>query len=57
MKKTRKILYSLLACLLVVLALPMTASAAAKAPSCAKKQTIEFEKQGHMTPTMGIRVY
>lgn len=42
MKKTRNILLSLLACLLVILAVPTAVSAAAKAPQCPKKQTLEF---------------
>ena len=53
MKRTKNILCSLLACLLVILAVPTAVSAAAKKPSCAKKQTVEFEKQGHLTPKMG----
>ena len=42
MKKTRNILVSLLACLFVILAVPAAVSAAAKAPQCPKKQTLEF---------------
>ena len=42
MKKTRNILVSLLACLFVILAVPTAVSAAAKAPQCPKKQTLEF---------------
>ena len=42
MKKTRNILVSLLTCLFVILAVPATVSAAAKAPQCPKKQTLEF---------------
>ena len=42
MKKTRNILVSLLACLFVILAAPTAVSAAAKAPQCPKKQTMEF---------------
>ena len=41
-KKTRNILVSLLACLFVILAVPAAVSAAAKAPQCPKKQTLEF---------------
>ena len=42
MKKTRNILVSLLTCLFVILAVPAAVSAAAKAPQCPKKQTLEF---------------
>ena len=42
MKKTRNILVSLLACLFVILAVPTAVNAAAKAPQCPKKQTLEF---------------
>ena len=42
MKKTRNILVNLLTCLFVILAVPATVSAAAKAPQCPKKQTLEF---------------
>ena len=42
MKKKRNILVSLLACLFVILAVPAAVSAAAKAPQCPKKQTLEF---------------
>ena len=56
MKKTRNILVSLLACLFVILAVPATVSAAAKAPQCPKKQTLEFYCayiNGNEQPTEG----
>lgn len=56
MKKTRNILVSLLACLFVILAVPTAVSAAAKAPQCPKKQTLEFYNayiSGNEMPTEG----
>lgn len=56
MKKTRNILVSLLACLFVILAVPTAVSAAAKAPQCPKKQTLEFYCayiNGNEQPTEG----
>ena len=56
MKKTRNILVSLLACLFVILAAPTAVSAAAKAPQCPKKQTMEFYNayiSGNEMPTEG----
>ena len=56
MKKTRNILVSLLACLFVILAVPTAVSAAAKAPQCPKKQTLEFYRayiSGNELPTEG----
>lgn len=56
MKKTRNILVSLLACLFVILAVPTVVSAAAKAPQCPKKQTLEFYRayiSGNELPTEG----
>ena len=56
MKKTRNILVSLLACLFVILAVPTAVSAAAKAPQCPKKQTMEFYNayiSGNEMPTEG----
>ena len=56
MKKTRNILVSLLACLFVILAVPTAVSAAAKAPQCPKKQTLEFYYayiSGNELPTEG----
>ena len=56
MKKTRNILVSLLACLFVILAAPTAVSAAAKAPQCPKKQTLEFYNayiSGNEMPTEG----
>lgn len=56
MKKTRNILVSLLACLFVILAVPAAVSAAAKAPQCPKKQTLEFYRayiSGNELPTEG----
>ena len=58
MKKTRNILVSLLACLFVILAVPTAVSAAAKAPQCPKKQTLEFYCayiNGNEQPTEGDR--
>lgn len=55
-KKTRNILVSLLACLFVILAVPTAVSAAAKAPQCPKKQTLEFYRayiSGNELPTEG----
>lgn len=57
MKKTRNILVSLLACLFVILAVPTAVSAAAKAPQCPKKQTLEFYNayiSGNEMPTEGV---
>lgn len=42
MKKMKKILCSLLACLLVILAVPVSAEAAAKAPVCPKTQVLQY---------------
>ena len=42
MKRTRNILCSLLASLLVILALPVVVSAASKEPACPKKVTLEY---------------
>ena len=42
MKRTKNILCSLLACLLVILAVPTAVSAAAKKPVCPKTQTLPF---------------
>ena len=56
MKKTRNILVSLLACLFVILAVPTAVSAAARAPQCPKKQTLEFYNayiSGNEMPTEG----
>ena len=56
MKKTRNILVSLLTCLFVILAVPAAVSAAAKAPQCPKKQTLEFYNayiSGNEMPTEG----
>lgn len=56
MKKTRNILVSLLVCLFVILAVPTAVSAAAKAPQCPKKQTLEFYNayiSGNEMPTEG----
>lgn len=56
MKKARNILVSLLACLFVILAVPTAVSAAAKAPQCPKKQTLEFYRayiSGNELPTEG----
>ena len=50
MKKITNILCSLLVCLLVVFAIPTGVNAAAKKPTCPKKLTIEYEKQGYQTP-------
>lgn len=50
MKRIRTILCSFLVCLMAILAIPTAVSAASKAPSCPKKQTIEYEKQGYHTP-------
>jgi hypothetical protein len=55
-KKTRNILVSLLVCLFVILAVPTAVSAAAKAPQCPKKQTLEFYNayiSGNEMPTEG----
>ena len=42
MKRTKNILCSLLACLLVILAVPTAVSAAAKKPVCPKTQTLQY---------------
>ena len=55
-KEQETILVSLLACLFVILAVPTAVSAAAKAPQCPKKQTLEFYNayiSGNEMPTEG----
>ena len=55
-KDKKTFLVSLLACLFVILAVPTAVSAAAKAPQCPKKQTLEFYNayiSGNEMPTEG----
>lgn len=56
MKRTKNILCSLLACLLVILAVPTAVSAAANKPVCPKTQTLQYYRSymGHGAVPMYI---